>query len=596
MKKIFTRSLVLMLVLSLLMGTLASINVSAYDVDAIPVEVGDETWLYSGETVWLSVTHEELYIEAEVDFSGYVGETLNYFAYFEPINSQWEMTYWTVDDPDIAYLEDYESSCTVVFLKEGTTTLRAYTDSGLSATVEIEGVEPPVMLLDEEKNVDVNINYGNAYFKFSPEVDGVYTFYSKGDMDADGSIYNSDLELIANNYEGGEKQNFQVTAELFAGESYILESILYAFKDESCPEYTVGITKASVAQGVVIECLDRTSGYFGEECSFSALFLPEFSHTEECIWTVEDETVAEVYYEDTECYVTFISEGKTTLTVTSESGFSDSVEIECLPVPTLKLDETVTVTTDGLGEVLHKFIPEEDGVYVFYAEGEYSTTAALMDSEMNYLASPSIPDMGDNFVIQYELYADEEYYLYSGITDHDDSIESYTYDITVSLATIAENVEIDDIYEGEVVVDKMPVGGVMGYIAAFSPVTALMEECIWTVDKEGIIEIQDLSMLGHSNICMVQAIGEGDVTVTVTTESGHTASITLTVYGEYLMGDVDGDGNVGGKDSNVLKQYLAGSIDSIHELNADMNMDGSVDAKDSNLLKQYIAGVFDFEM
>lgn len=670
MKKTFTRSLVCVLVLSLLMGSLASLNVSAYDVDAVVIEIGSENEFVSGETVWLSVTPEEdgnyyfcsfgetdtvctlydsefnmldysddswngdvnfyleaylvagetyylmidtysadgseyivvsdvlqmaeeLYIESDDDFSCYVGVPESFYASFEPFESVWESVYWSVDDTDMVSLDSYDMYCDVIFLKAGKTTLRAYTDSGLSCSVEIEGAEISDITLDEEKTVTVSENDEVAYFKFVPEKDGVYSFYSKGDVDVDGTIYDSEFWIINYDYEGGEGLNFLVSAELYEGETYILESVLCS-DDEYVEEYTVGITKTPVTKGVTIECMDDVKGTMGDSLVFSALFLPEFAAVEPCIWTVDDESVADVYFEDTECLVTLLGEGKTTLTVTTESGYTDSVEIECLPVPYILLDETVSVTVSEVGYACHKFVPEKDGIYVFFAESEFGTIAELVDSDLNSVETVPGVGIGENFMIQCELSAGEEYYLFSYVAMTE--AEEFTYDITVTLATEAEGVKLYDIFFGEDVYENMLLGDMTVLLAAFSPVNAEIEDCVWTVDKEGIVEIQDLSELGAGHYCMIQAVGEGDVKVTVTTKSGLTASVTLTVYGEYLMGDVDGDGNVGGKDSNVLKQYLAGSMDSIHELNADMNMDGAVDAKDSNLLKQYIAGTYNPEI
>ena len=63
---------------------------------------------------------------------------------------------------------------------------------------------------------------------------------------------------------------------------------------------------------------------------------------------------------------------------------------------------------------------------------------------------------------------------------------------------------------------------------------------------------------------------------------------------DFLLGDINGDGEVNAKDSNLLKQMIAGSIEypagSRENLAADINGDGEISAKDSNLLKQMISG------
>jgi len=57
------------------------------------------------------------------------------------------------------------------------------------------------------------------------------------------------------------------------------------------------------------------------------------------------------------------------------------------------------------------------------------------------------------------------------------------------------------------------------------------------------------------------------------------------------IGDVNGDGEINSKDSNLLKKYLAGEDVKVEEYNANIHYDAYVDAKDSNLLKKIITGV-----
>ncbi|MBR4881486.1 MAG: dockerin type I repeat-containing protein, partial [Clostridia bacterium] len=63
----------------------------------------------------------------------------------------------------------------------------------------------------------------------------------------------------------------------------------------------------------------------------------------------------------------------------------------------------------------------------------------------------------------------------------------------------------------------------------------------------------------------------------------------------YMRGDLNDDGDINAKDSNLLRQCIAGYDGNINKLAADINADGAVDAKDSNLLRQYLAGIYDIE-
>lgn len=60
---------------------------------------------------------------------------------------------------------------------------------------------------------------------------------------------------------------------------------------------------------------------------------------------------------------------------------------------------------------------------------------------------------------------------------------------------------------------------------------------------------------------------------------------------EYTLGDVNGDGTISGKDSNMLKQIITGAYipDKAQKLAADVNGDGNVNGVDANLISQFIA-------
>ncbi|MBE6587065.1 MAG: hypothetical protein E7647_01465 [Ruminococcaceae bacterium] len=64
---------------------------------------------------------------------------------------------------------------------------------------------------------------------------------------------------------------------------------------------------------------------------------------------------------------------------------------------------------------------------------------------------------------------------------------------------------------------------------------------------------------------------------------------TYTVKGDFVLGDIDGDGILTAMDSNLLKRIIANILSSIPP-SADVNGDGAINAIDSNLLKRTIAG------
>lgn len=61
---------------------------------------------------------------------------------------------------------------------------------------------------------------------------------------------------------------------------------------------------------------------------------------------------------------------------------------------------------------------------------------------------------------------------------------------------------------------------------------------------------------------------------------------------EMILGDLDNNGSVNGKDSNILKIWLSGAIVPTEDerMTGDVNSDGDLNGKDSNLLAQFISG------
>ena len=61
---------------------------------------------------------------------------------------------------------------------------------------------------------------------------------------------------------------------------------------------------------------------------------------------------------------------------------------------------------------------------------------------------------------------------------------------------------------------------------------------------------------------------------------------------EYLMGDVNGDGEIDAADAGLISRYDAGFITLTAEqlLAGDVNNDGEVDAADAGLISRYDAG------
>ena len=96
------------------------------------------------------------------------------------------------------------------------------------AAFATEREEHPI--IERDTFVTVNIENGGdiAYFRFAPEHTESYTFYSVGDYDTFGHLYDSEMNLLKGNDDGGENSNFSITYDLEAGKTYVLAARLHS--------------------------------------------------------------------------------------------------------------------------------------------------------------------------------------------------------------------------------------------------------------------------------------------------------------------------------------------------------------------------------
>ena len=77
-----------------------------------------------------------------------------------------------------------------------------------------------ITALDEEYVATINEGGEQAYFSFTPTTAGVYAFRSESNEDTYGRLYDSDMNLINSDDDGGNDVNFRIVNELSAGETY----------------------------------------------------------------------------------------------------------------------------------------------------------------------------------------------------------------------------------------------------------------------------------------------------------------------------------------------------------------------------------------
>lgn len=111
-------------------------------------------------------------------------------------------------------------------------------------------------------------------------------------------------------------------------------------------------------------------------------------------------------------------------------------------------------------------------------------------------------------------------------------------------------------------------------------------------DDNGDITVEAWMEPGEYLICVPGQYGQTLPNSIVSTPGGIILNVTEPTTENELLGDVNDDGVINGKDANRLLQYLAGQPDkTINEANSDVNGDGVINGKDANRLLRYLAGI-----
>lgn len=186
------------------------------------------------------------------------------------------------------------------------------------------------------------------------------------------------------------------------------------------------------------------------------------------------------------------------------------IEFAALDYEQISLGETksVQVPSDG-GMAYLEFTPVEDGYYLFHSAGEGDPYAYLYDEDMNELAYND-DFLGEyNFQVDYAFTAGEKYIFAIGAY----SLEK-TFDVTLSVAPEAENIEMSMSYYGA-------VGDYEQIDLFYTPSYARRQKITWTSDNESIVTISDDGYMFY--------VGEGETEIHAVSESGFEMYAYVTV-------------------------------------------------------------------
>jgi len=423
---------------------------------------------------------------------------------FYPENTYYLSMTWSSSDETVATVDD-EGYVELVGL--GTAVITATTDHGLQASCTVTADEVGTIALGETKTLDA-VN-DRATYAYTPTEDGWYRFISKGDLDPAAEVYDQELNQIAGDDDSGENTNFVTDCFMSAGQTYYLFTRLCSLVEEGT--YQVQLIKSTEPTGIAFEH-DFRSGIAGEYLSVFCNPVPEDAYQENITWQISDETVAMI--SDTwkgNLTLLLLRAGTVTVTATTDSGFTATCTVRVNETKDINCGDSVTVYAEN-GHQRFRFVPEESGWYIFSSDGGVQGVGGyIFDSYMKGIGEGESDDNG-YFKLKAWMEAGEEYYLG---TDRYEGNPSGAYVLHLEKAVTATGIQISQ---------AAVTGGLGEYVQLYVtlvPQNALDEEITW---ESSDYDVADVDSNGY-----VSLIGLGTAVITATSESGLSASCTVTV-------------------------------------------------------------------
>lgn len=436
-------------------------------------------------------------------YIGYEGTEIYFSAYLKPDYCIPEEILWSSSDEDVVYINSYGNAN---FVGGGTAIITATTTNGLTATCTVTVQSMPSVYLNQEIEPLYNEDR-NVIYAFIPTEDGTYGFLSNGNYDTSGYIYDADMNLLKSDSDSGEDENFSVVCDMVAGNKYYLKTDVNYYGDLEDIDTTIKVIKLTPATSIEIREGETFSGYLYSEHTLDVDFAPYNAIPETLYWRSSDSSVVSVapYYGA----IKLNGIGTATITVTSASGFSDSIEVTVTDCPEIELNETKNVEiTEDIRTSHHKFIPSEDGVYsILVTEGMYRE---LMITDVDGNRVYSI--FTSNNAVGIELTANTVYYIVTG-PYYANSVGNY--DIRIEKTPDATSISISGGTSRGFVGEKY-------YLSAyFEPDDCLYQDYYWSSSDDTVATVDEDGM--------VNFVGAGTATITVTSEKGLTDSLIVTV-------------------------------------------------------------------
>lgn len=502
------------------------------------------------------------------------------------------------DLADTYVTEDYDFNC-VTYLTKGETytyvigcysevydTLVYFEKLDVdNATTITEGNSYPVEFEDEYSSP--------ALFKFVPETDGYYGFYSEDGWDPIGYLYDSNMNLYSAK-DDTDSTDFFLTDYLFAGDTYYFEASRYYLSDSD--EYCVGIRKAEVVTDIEIasypDDMTVVDGYIEDTIDLSGLVLNlTYSDGSVLEWSWDDDKIPEYSNLNVDWY--YDEEGYPFVEFTTPHAINyfylEVVEnnVESISVESCS-DVIIYQGYDGyydeeLGYDYYEYsLPYDLQLRINYTDGTHEIKNFYDDSMFYYYDDQwYYPwELGENYV--YIGYFDAETYIPVQV------VENPVEKVTLNSAPTAKYAFGDPYYgvmfeDGEYLVAPYNLNGIS----------------VTVEYKDGTVETYDNSDIDYDTLTvdglpfMVDVVFADAPGVYTTTLDiiGNYFEYDIEIIPEIMLGDVDYDEVISIIDATSLQRYAA-KLETLTDEQiyiGDVDKDSIISVIDATRIQMYVA-------
>ncbi len=156
----------------------------------------------------------------------YVGNSANLEVNVQPENGVTNVTFES-SDTDVADVHVMDGMYPYVIAQaEGTATITATSENGLTATCKVTVLPIPEIKLNDTKTINIEADYQIGSYTFTPEKDGKYVLTTKGSEEVVFVVIYDEEEMDVYRFKegNGDEPNVTIEVELKAGVKYYIRT------------------------------------------------------------------------------------------------------------------------------------------------------------------------------------------------------------------------------------------------------------------------------------------------------------------------------------------------------------------------------------